>query len=110
MRRQKGQAISVEYVLMILMFMAVIMIMTVYVRRALQARIQDASTTAVNRAAQVSQTTVLPEYEPYYSETTSETDRSLVKEERITPAGTMIKAMTSMMGSKGNSKQAAPAN
>lgn len=75
LRKNQGQSIIVQYVLTFFMVVAVITVMSVYVQRALQARIRGARNYAVisvNRAASDSRVVNLvgnpryAEYEPYY--------------------------------------------
>ena len=72
--RRKGQGVSGEYVLLIALASIAIVGMTVYVRRAIQARYRDANREVYRRASAVLDAPVHVEYEPYYANTTTELD------------------------------------
>ena len=84
---RKGQGISAEYVLLISLVALGIMAMTVYVRRTLQGRMRDANNEAIKRSSAVLGKPVQFDYEPYYVESTTNTDASSVYEETNEEAG-----------------------
>ena len=73
---KKGQNVSAEYVILIALASIAIVGMTTYVRRALQGRYRDANRAVYVRAAATLGAPVQAEYEPYYVNTTADTDSS----------------------------------
>ncbi|MFC1510574.1 hypothetical protein ACFL49_02830 [Candidatus Omnitrophota bacterium] len=69
LKKKKGQAVSSEYVMVFFLVVASMTTMTVYIRRALQARVFDARNKMVEIVAAESEAIVRWEYEPYYSQT-----------------------------------------
>jgi hypothetical protein len=64
-----GQAIFVEWVMTVAIAITALSLMTVYVRRAYQARIYDADTFMLSKVGNAFSNTIRLEYEPYYAET-----------------------------------------
>jgi Flp pilus assembly pilin Flp len=85
--RKKGQGVSAEYVILIALVSVSIVAMTVYVRRTLQARYRDANRAVYMKASGVLNQEVQMEYEPYYVNTTTDTDSSSAVQERIVAGG-----------------------
>ena len=110
MSKRKGQTTTVEYAIILLLVAAVIIAMTTYVRRALQGRVRDVSVMAVTRAAKTIDTNMLYEYEPYYLQTSSNTDRKVNKAEQVSGTGGFITSMNATTGAQSASNQAAPAD
>jgi Flp pilus assembly pilin Flp len=79
-RREKGQGVSAEYVVMIVLVSVAIMGMMTFVRRALQGRYRDANIETVIQAASILNQDVQVEYEPYYVETTADVDSEMSAE------------------------------
>ena len=76
LKTNKAQAVMGEYALLLLLVMGMIMAMTVYFKRGIQARIYDARNsmmnTVANRAGDYYGNILLQgEYEPYYGRTDS---------------------------------------
>ncbi len=87
LRHNKGQTTLPEYVVTFFLVIGVIVAMTIYIQRALQARVWDARNYAVNvanqacdadchAAAGVANKSLPYEYEPYYGYVNSTTTRS----------------------------------
>ena len=93
--RKKGQGISAEYVFLLALVSIAIVGMTVYVRRAIQARYRDGNREIYLRAAQALGNTVYIEYEPYYVNTTADVDVSSLLEQRAV-AGDAMERTTSL--------------
>jgi hypothetical protein len=87
LRNNKAQAITSEYVLVLFLVVGMMTAMTIYFKRAIQARIRDARTTMINtvlvRAANHYNGMLFYEYEPYYANTTSAIFRDTVSETRV---------------------------
>jgi len=86
---RKGQGVSAEYVLLIALVSIAIVGMTVYVRRTLQGRYRDANREVYRRASAALNNAVQIEYEPYYVNTTTDTDASSFLEERALEDGSV---------------------
>ena len=75
LRNTKAQAVMGEYVIVIFLVMAVMTSMTIYFKRAVQARIHDARdymvTEVRERTAGIYTGNLYREYEPYYSNTSA---------------------------------------
>ena len=82
-RGKKGQGISAEYVFMIALVSISLAVMVVYVRRTLQGRYRDANRMVYESAAVVLNSNVYAEYEPYYTNTASDTDSMTTAEQKI---------------------------
>ena len=74
LKQSKGQGIAVQYALLFFMVVAVIVNMTTYIKRAMQARIYGARQYMLDQVNAVHSDpsgnyvgTVQPEYEPYYA-------------------------------------------
>ncbi len=110
MHRKKGQATTVEYVIMILLVVSVIVAMTAYMRRGLQGRIHDANRLVAKHAANAIGNSVVLEYEPYYSESGAVTQKTSRKQERVLGfSGTLIGTQTTT-NALSTRKQFAPEN
>jgi Flp pilus assembly pilin Flp len=83
----KGQSVSGEYVLLIALASIAIVGMTIYVRRALQARYRDANQAVYMKASATLGNQVRLEYEPYYANTATDTDTSALTEESVLADG-----------------------
>ena len=86
---KKGQNVSAEYVILIALASIAIVTMTTYVRRALQGRYRDANGAIAHKASQALGNTVPIEYEPYYVNTTADTDSSSFVQETSAGGGVM---------------------
>ncbi|VAX37511.1 hypothetical protein MNBD_UNCLBAC01-566 [hydrothermal vent metagenome] len=81
LKNNKGQAAVGEYVLVLLLVFGMIMAMTVYFKRAIQARMRDARIYVVDevkdriRGNYSSPFNLYYGYEPYYAQTESNIDR-----------------------------------
>lgn len=78
LRDNKGQGIAVQYVLIFFIVIAFVSSMSVYVRRVLQGRIQDAGDFLVKQVSAIHSNAemnflgnLVREYEPYYIKTDS---------------------------------------
>ena len=74
LRAKKGQGVSGEYVIILALVSMAILVMTTYVRRAIQGRYRDANRMVYMKAAATLGNAVQPEYEPYYVNTSTDTD------------------------------------
>jgi len=87
----KAQAVMSEYILTIFLVVAVIVAMTIYFKRGVQARIHDARDYMVGevrvRTAGSFTGNLYKEYEPYYTETNAIVDRDIVDTTRLEPGG-----------------------
>ena len=87
--RRKGQGVSAEYVFLLALVSIAIVGMTVYVRRAIQARYRDGNRVIYWKATQALGTPVQIEYEPYYANTTADVDVSSLLEQRAVAGDAM---------------------
>ncbi|MBN1870028.1 MAG: hypothetical protein JW847_05580 [Candidatus Omnitrophica bacterium] len=91
LKNRNAQAVMGEYVVVIFLVMAVLMAMTMYFKRALQARIHDARDYMVTevraRSAGSFNGDLYREYEPYYTNTLSNVARAIEFETRLLPSG-----------------------
>ena len=103
-RSIKGQTIMPEYIIAFFLVMTAMVAMTVYVQRALQARIHDARNYMINDAMaginacgsdcqNASADTfangqLVKEYEPYYGQTNSIVDHTTTERKGMTPQNT----------------------
>ena len=71
-RQHQGQTIIGQYALVFFVAIATITAMTIYVRRGIQARIYDAETYALKAIKTGANVSVLAQYEPYYTNRTSD--------------------------------------
>ncbi len=85
--RKKGQGVSGEYVLVIALVSIAIIAMTTYVRRTLQGRYRDANRAVYIKAAGVLGNAVQAEYEPYYVNTSADTEADAKSEEKAAADG-----------------------
>ncbi|MCK5081442.1 MAG: hypothetical protein KAR31_00915 [Candidatus Omnitrophica bacterium] len=89
LKNKDAQAVMGEYVLVIFLVMAVLIGMTAYFKRSMQARIHDARYYMVNevreRTADVYVGNLYKEYEPYYGNTVANVSRSIADETRVEP-------------------------
>lgn len=80
-RVRSGQSMISEYALLLILAVTAVAAMTVYGRRALQGRIFDAQRYVIKQTATALGQPVAIEYEPYYANSSSNTDsRSAVLE------------------------------
>ena len=90
-KSRKGQAVIGEYAVVISMVLAVIVAMTVYFKRAVQARIHGARDYMVNEVLTRTEGQyngpIYSGYEPYYTQTNSVVSRTADDETRILPTG-----------------------
>ena len=93
--RKKGQGISAEYVLLLALISIAVVSMTVYVRRAVQARYRDGNRLVYWKASQALGNAVQIEYEPYYVNTTADVDVASLLEQRAV-AGDAMERTTSL--------------
>lgn len=88
---KKAQASMGEYAITIAIVMAVIMGMSVFIRRTMQARIWDARNamvdTVVNRTAGYGVQNIYFAYEPYYESSSSETTLRSDEQTSLTAGG-----------------------
>jgi hypothetical protein len=115
LKKTTAQAVMGEYVLLIVLVMAVLMAMGVYFRRAMQARIHDARDYMINgvrnQTAGYFDGTLYKEYEPYYGNTSAIVSRDIDDETRVMPGGTtgiFRKIFDEEMGVVVNSDTASP--
>jgi len=91
LHNRKAQAVIGEYIVLISMVLAAIVAMTVYFRRAVQARIYDARNYMVSEVARRSAGNfsgdLYPEYEPYYTETNATVHRYSDDKSRLLAGG-----------------------
>ncbi len=75
---EKGQIISGEYVVASVLMIAALVSMSVYFRRALQARVHDTQLYAINEASTAlygsGGNKIPPQYEPYYTKSYAQID------------------------------------
>lgn len=74
-RKRRAQVIG-EYVILIALVVMVMAAMTIFLRRALQARIKDAKDTMMTTVRDSHNGTIPDEYEPYYLIQNSEVTRA----------------------------------
>ena len=65
LKNKKGQVVTAEYVMVFFLVVTVMMTMTVYIKRALQARVFAARNTMAEMVAKKTKAEVYYEYEPY---------------------------------------------
>lgn len=105
MRRfnKKGQAIASEYTLVIFIVIGMVSAMTVYFRRAVQAKIYAARNMTVNYVLNATNQefagNLYVEYEPYYGSMESETERSSEIFQKLKTDGGAGKSRTKMSSS-----------
>ena len=91
LQNKKAQAVMGEYMVLIGMVLAAIVVMTVYFKRAVQARVYDARNYMVSevrsRAAGEYDGDLYFEYEPYYTNTETNISVDAVDETRLLPGG-----------------------
>jgi uncharacterized protein (UPF0333 family) len=76
-RSSKGQAISAEYLIALMVIIAAAAAMFTYIKRTFQARAYDAQKVAINDArTALGGKAVAMEYEPYYAVSSSDVDQS----------------------------------
>ena len=89
--RKKGQGISAEYVILIVLVSISIAVMTTYVRRTLQARYRDGNRMVYMKASAALGNAVQPEYEPYYVNTATDVDAMTADEQKVAAGGAVDK-------------------
>lgn len=91
LKTNKAQAVMGEYVMVFFLVVAMVTAMTIYFRRAVQARMHDARNVMINTVLDRSGTyftgNILAGYEPYYANTVSEVWRSEGSETRLLEGG-----------------------
>jgi hypothetical protein len=89
LKNKSAQAISGEYALLIFLVLAVLGGMSVYFRRAIQARIHDARDYMISgvrvRTSGFYDGNLYKEYEPYYSNTLANVDRRISDQTTLLP-------------------------
>ena len=112
---RQAQAVMGEYVLVIFMVLAVIVAMTVYFKRAVQARLHDARDYMVNdvrqRTAGSYDGELYLHYEPYYTNTIATVVRDASSTTRILPgasSGIFRKVIDETTSVQVNSETAPP--
>jgi hypothetical protein len=103
--RKKGQGIISEHVFMIVLVAISIMVMSTYIRRALQARYRDGNRMVYMKASAALGNAVLGEYEPYYVNTSAETEVRTMLEESADMRGVVDKTSTLQRKQKSQSVQ-----
>lgn len=93
LHNKKGQVVSAEYVMVFFLIASVLTSMTVYVKRALQARIYCAETTMATMVADAAEEPVYFEYEPYYTEVTTDNTQANHTIKRLMVGGNFSKAI-----------------
>ena len=113
----KAQAIAGEYLLVMFLVVGMVGAMTLYFRRALQARIHDARygmiTTVQDRAGSVSANFVgnlYRAYEPYYANAMSTVNQQLQSTTRLSEGGYFRKEYNDYVRVESFSVTAPPAN
>ncbi|MEI6437121.1 MAG: hypothetical protein WCO69_00050 [Candidatus Omnitrophota bacterium] len=107
-RSKKGQAVSGEYVLAAILMVGALSVMTVYLRRAFQARVYDGQRKIMADASAALGTKVRAEYEPYYTMTSSRTNSSKADRSRGIAGGEINRTMESESGTFYVSNQLQP--
>ena len=101
-----------EYILVFFLAIGALVAMTVYVQRALQARIRDGNRYMVQQAAKAHNAAIALEYEPYYANISSYTDRNQREDSylvgRAGSTGIFQKVVNSEIKSQAATDQAAP--
>ncbi len=93
LKTNKAQAVMGEYVLVFLLVMGMVTAMTVYFKRAVQARIFDARNSMMSMVANMANdyynnVTLSHIYEPYYGNTDSTVARGEDTRVELSPGGT----------------------
>ncbi len=104
----RGQAVSAEYVVILLIVIGALSAMTVYVRRTIQARAYDAQTLALAKASKGLGRTVANEYEPYYSVTVTKTEQEQTDSTRVLSFGDYRKELDLSKNTETESLQKPP--
>lgn len=112
--RSYGQVFA-EYAFVMVIIVSVISVMTIYIQRALQARIRDARNTVIKTIANnyngVANYTIFYEYEPYYTQATTEAVNDSGEQASLLRGGTtgiFLKDFGSTVGVQTNSEQLPP--
>ncbi len=91
LKTNKAQAVMGEYVMTFFLAVAMVTAMTIYFRRAVQARMHGARNAMLNTVLDRSGTyftgNILAGYEPYYAQTVSDVRRSEDSETRLLEGG-----------------------
>ena len=110
-RSSKGQTVSSEYVISTVLVVAAVIVMSTYIKRALQARAYDAQQKTIQDAQAALGLTVANEYEPYYLVSEAEVDQSRYDRTHITQNGGFFnKEIDMYRGVLTSSEQLAPLN
>jgi len=102
LRRKRGQSYIVEYALTFFVVIAVILSITLFVRRAVQARIRDARNFMVLSANGAYVGNVAFEYEPYYLDTSSNRFATTDDERLLEPSGPSLTSGIFTLDKKGD--------
>lgn len=106
-RNKKTGQIGAEYVVLIMIVLAVVTAMFVYVKRTYQGRARDARRMMIRRAAMALNQNMQLEYEPYYVEAVSNRDNTSTEKSYVT-AGGYVTETESKTGTVSTSKQLPP--
>ncbi len=80
---KKGQVVSAEYVMVFFLIITTMTSMSIYIRRALQARVFDARQTMADMVADGANVHVTYEYEPYYTDSQTNVARLDYTEKKL---------------------------
>jgi len=105
LRHSRAQVIG-EYAITIAILISALVAMTVYARRALQARMHDAKEYMVSEASQGG-VTILSEYEPYYGDSQSESSTTSDEQTVLAP-GLDTKVFSGRTEISGRTRQLPP--
>jgi hypothetical protein len=99
-RDKKGQAVASEYMMVIFIVIGMVSAMTVYFRRAVQGKIYAARNMTVNYVLAATNRefagNLYVEYEPYYANAESETERASEIVQKLKTDGGAGKSRTKM--------------
>lgn len=104
----QGQAVSAEYVVVLLVVVGALTAMTVYMRRTIQARAYDAQTLMIAKASKGLEKPILDEYEPYYTNSTTKTEQRQTDASRVLSLGDYRKELDLEKSSYTESRQEPP--
>jgi hypothetical protein len=88
---KKGQGVTGEYVILIALTAMAVMTVLTYTRRAIQGRYRDGNRLIYMKAAGALGNAVMPEYEPYYVNTSAGMETTTLEEEKTAADGGMDK-------------------
>ena len=107
-RGKRGQGISAEYAVSLVVGVAAVAMMFTFIKRTFQARALDAQKQAITQAAQVLAKPIAMEYEPYYSVSATKTDAYKEERTRIAFGGLFNKEIQDDKGIGAASRQLSP--